>query len=73
MTHESDGSTSMPKREHSRPIPTFESEDDEREFWAARDSTDFLSWREARTATFPALKPSTRTISCTSRSPCSPA
>jgi len=46
-----------------RDIPTFESEDEEREFWAIHDSTDYLDWDEASPAYFPKLKPSTKSIS----------
>ena len=46
-----------------REIPVFKTEEEEREFWAAHDSTDFFDWRNVRRAVFPNLKPSTRTIS----------
>jgi predicted DNA binding CopG/RHH family protein len=45
------------------PTPKFESEDEEREFWATHDSTDYVDWRRARSVTFSRLKPSTHTIS----------
>lgn len=44
-------------------IPQFESEDTEREFWAQRDSTDFVDWSKSEIAVFPKLKPTTKTIS----------
>jgi predicted DNA binding CopG/RHH family protein len=44
-------------------IPRFKSEDEEREFWAAHDSTDYVDWSEAKTVILPRLKPSTETIS----------
>ena len=44
-------------------IPVFASEDEEREFWAKNDLTDFADWAEAKTASFPELKPSLKTIS----------
>ena len=44
-------------------IPEFESEAEERAFWESHDSSDYLDWRNAESATFPNLKPSTRTIS----------
>lgn len=53
----------MPERKSLQPIPRFESEDEEREFWANHDSADYIDWTQARPATFPRLKPSTRTIS----------
>lgn len=44
-------------------IPTFQSEDEEREFWANQDSTEYINWAEAEAVILPKLKPSTRTIS----------
>ena len=41
----------------------FKSEDAEREFWASRDSADYIDWSKAKRATFPNLKPSLKTIS----------
>jgi len=46
-----------------KPIPEFKSEDEEREFWATHDSTEYVDWSQARRVIFPNLKPSTRTIS----------
>ncbi len=48
----------MPKQ-----IPEFENEDEEREFWATRDSADYIDWNQAERVVFPKLKPSTKTIS----------
>jgi len=50
----------MPKR---KPIPDFRSEDEDREFWATHDSSDYVDWAKARRAAYPSLKPSTETIS----------
>ena len=44
-------------------IPEFLNEDEEREFWANHDSTEYLDWSKAERAVFPTLKPSTKTIS----------
>ena len=44
-------------------IPKFKNEDEEREFWATHDATEYLDLSRARRVTFPNLKPSTRTIS----------
>ena len=44
-------------------IPTFKTEDEEREFWASHDSTDYVDWSKAERAIFPNLKPSTESIS----------
>ncbi len=46
-----------------RKIPRFESEDQERDFWASHDSADFIDWRQAERAKLPNLRPTTRTIS----------
>ena len=46
-----------------KPIPNFASEDEERDFWANHDSTEFVDWSNARRLTLSNLKPSTRTIS----------
>lgn len=47
----------------SERVPRFGSEDEEREFWAERDSTAYVDWSRARRMTLPNLKPSLRTIS----------
>ena len=44
-------------------IPKFNSEDEERDFWATHDSTDYVDWKKAKLIRFPKLKPSTKTIS----------
>lgn len=44
-------------------IPTFKSEDEEREFWANQDSTEYVNWDEAELVIFPKLKPTTKSIS----------
>lgn len=44
-------------------IPEFSSEIEERAFWVTNDSTEYLDWSKAKTAKFPNLKPSTKTIS----------
>ncbi len=44
-------------------MPEFNSEEEERQFWEERDSTDYVDWSKARSAVFPNLKPSTKTIS----------
>lgn len=44
-------------------IPKFENEDQERDFWATHDSTEYVGWEKAKRVRFPNLKPSTRTIS----------
>ena len=44
-------------------IPKFGSEEDERNFWAEHDSTEFIDWKPAQRLRLPNLKPSLRTIS----------
>ncbi len=44
-------------------IPDFKSEEEERAFWAAHDSAEYINWKNAGRAIFPNLKPSTKTIS----------
>lgn len=44
-------------------IPKFKTEDEEREFWANADSTDYVDWNKKETAAFANLKPTTKTIS----------
>ena len=46
-----------------KPIPKFDSEDEEAEFWATHDSTDYFDISRAIVnPSFPNLKPSTKTI-----------
>jgi len=44
-------------------IPRFKTENEEREFWAKADSSDYVDWSKARTVVFSNLKPSLKTIS----------
>jgi predicted DNA binding CopG/RHH family protein len=44
-------------------IPKFSSEAAERAFWEKNASSNYLDWSKAQVATFPNLKPSTKTIS----------
>lgn len=44
-------------------IPSFRSEEEEREFWATRDATDFIDFSQAQQTLMPKLKPTLRTIS----------
>ncbi len=54
----------MPKVKKSvNKIPEFENEDEEREFWATHDSTDYVDWTKAKSINMPKLRPTTRTIS----------
>ena len=49
----------MPKKR----IPKFKNEDAERAFWARANATNYFDMGKARTALFPNLKPSSKTIS----------
>ena len=53
----------MREQKNLKPIPKFESEDAEQEFWATHDSTEYVDWSRAQPTTFSRLKPSTKTIS----------
>ena len=44
-------------------LPTFKSEEDERQFWSTHDATEFFDWSNAAQPSFPELKPSTTAIS----------
>lgn len=44
-------------------IPKFENEEQEREFWAKENSTEFIDWERAESVVLPNLKPATTTIS----------
>mgnify|MGYP003349322996 CR=1 FL=1 len=46
-----------------KPIPTFKTEAEERQFWETHDSSDYLDWSQAQRVRFPNLKPSTTAIS----------
>ena len=46
-----------------KPIPTFTSEAEEREFWETHDTTDYFDHSKSFKATFPNLKPATQSIS----------
>jgi len=46
-----------------KPIPKFKTEDDERDFWAKADSSDYFDWSKAEEVIFPNLHPSTKSIS----------
>ena len=46
-----------------KPIPKFENEDEEREFWAAHDSTEYMDWSQAEKVILPNLKPANKSVS----------
>jgi predicted DNA binding CopG/RHH family protein len=43
--------------------PSFRTEDEERDFWSEHDVVDYFDWERSVSGSFPALKPSTQTIS----------
>jgi predicted DNA binding CopG/RHH family protein len=47
----------------TKKVPKFKSEDQEREFWAKNDVTDYFDVKIGKKRNFPNLKPSTQTIS----------
>ena len=46
-----------------KPIPKFKNEDEEREFWATADTSEYFDWSKAEPVIFPNLKPTTKSIS----------
>src|SRR5438034_7201961 len=49
-------------KKNLKTLPTFRSEEEERNFWARRDSADYIDWTKAKRVVFPNLTPSVRTI-----------
>lgn len=47
----------------NKKIPKFKSEDEEREFWATHDSSEYVDWKKAKRVVLPELRPSLKTIS----------
>ena len=47
----------------NKKIPDFKNEDEEREFWATHDSTDFIDWKKGKRLLLAEIKPSLKTIS----------
>jgi len=48
---------------NKKKIPEFKNEDEEREFWASHDSTEYVDWKKAQRVVLPELRPSLKTIS----------
>jgi predicted DNA binding CopG/RHH family protein len=44
-------------------VPQFSSEQEEQEFWATHDSSEYIDWNKAAPTIFPDLKPTMKTIS----------
>lgn len=53
----------MAKRATARRVPTFDSEQAEREYWETHDAGMVVDWSSARRVVMPNLKASTETIS----------
>ncbi|MFQ5788938.1 MAG: BrnA antitoxin family protein [Acidobacteriota bacterium] len=51
------------RRNKPERMPKFRTEDEERDFWAEHDVVDYFDWENSVRGSFPALKPSTTTIS----------
>lgn len=61
MSHKERKDMSKPKRALKK-IPIFRTEEEEREFWAKADSTDYVDWSKARAVQFPRLQPTSTVI-----------
>ena len=48
---------------YKKKIPVFKTEEEERAFWAAEETMDYIDWSKANKVVFPNLKLSTKTIS----------
>ena len=48
---------------YKKKIPVFKNEEEERDFWAQADATEYVDWSKAEKVTFSNLRPSTKTIS----------
>jgi predicted DNA binding CopG/RHH family protein len=53
----------VPEMKKLKRIPEFKNEDEEREFWAENDSSEYLDWEKSERMVFPNLIPSSKTIS----------
>ena len=50
-------------RKKRKPIPSFRSEAEERQFWETYDSSDYVDWTQGERVRFAKLKPTTKAIS----------
>ncbi len=53
----------MSKNVRKKALPKFRDEDEERAFWGAQDSTQYIDWSKGGRIALPNLKPSLKTIS----------
>jgi len=51
------------KKKNLKPIPKFKNENEEREFWAKADTSEYFDWTHAERAIFPNLKLTKKPIS----------
>lgn len=47
----------------AKAVPTFRTEDEERDFWASHSPMDYFDIAKAKSASFPNLRPSLKSIS----------
>lgn len=52
----------MKKQKKLKPIPNFANEDDERDFWATHDSTEYFDFSHPIQMDFSHLRPSTNSM-----------
>ena len=48
---------------NKKEIPRFKNEEEETEFWASHDSSDYIDWSQSKSLSLPKLKPTLKTIS----------
>ena len=53
----------MSKNVRRKALPRFGNEEEERAFWAAQDSTEYIDWSKGERIALPNLRPSLKTIS----------
>ena len=51
------------RQKKQKMIPVFKTEDEEGEFWATADTSEYFDWSKGKRAIFPNLQPSTTSIS----------
>ena len=51
------------KNKNKKNIPEFSNEAEEREFWRQHDSSEYVDWDHGERRSFPALKPSLKSVS----------
>ncbi|MEJ2627667.1 MAG: BrnA antitoxin family protein [bacterium] len=51
------------KNINKKEIPRFKNEEEETEFWATHDSSEYIDWSQSKSLSLPKLKPTLKTIS----------